>query len=293
MYYIFYGIVYLLSLLPFRVLYALSDVSAFVMANIIRYRRGIISRNLAIAFPEKTERERVKIRHDFYRRFCDNFIESIKLLSISEAGLQKRFVSDNAGLMNELYAKGKNVTVMLGHFFNWEYANQYYALKVNHDLIVVYMPIHSRIVDRIFLKMRTRFKSHLLSAHHYARDIKKYTHNCFTLVLVGDQNPGAVEKAYWAPFMGRMAPFVTGPEKSARVGNNAVVFCHISRPRRGYYHSHLKLITENARQTEKGFITKEMISHIENSLRQQPANYLWSHNRFKHPFKEAYRKNVI
>ncbi|MFZ1369168.1 MAG: lipid A biosynthesis acyltransferase, partial [Ferruginibacter sp.] len=58
MYHIIYGFLFLLSLLPLRVLYVLSDLVSFFLFRVFGYRRKVISVNLAIAFPEKTQAER-------------------------------------------------------------------------------------------------------------------------------------------------------------------------------------------------------------------------------------------
>ncbi len=294
MYPLIYGLFYLDSLLPFWFLYGISDLAYFILVHIIHYRKDVVMYNLDIAFPEKSQAEKHRIRKKFYRNFTDNFIETIKLLSISPKVLSKRFQKVNPELLDELEAKGKNVTMLLGHFFNWEFANQAYALTLHQEQIVVYMPLKSKIMDQIFLKLRGRVKTKLVSAHRFATEVKQYLDKPHVLVLVGDQNPGDPAKAYWANFFGHLIPFVNGPEKTARLANNAVVFCKIKRIKRGYYESSLKLITEESRPTKKGEITNEMISIIETAIREDPTTYLWSHKRFKHEGASAeYKRTII
>ncbi|WP_447640090.1 MULTISPECIES: lysophospholipid acyltransferase family protein [Chitinophagaceae] len=295
MYYLIYGLLYLVSLLPFFILYLISDFVAFIMRDILHYRKDILRKNLTIAFPEKTEAEREHIRRKFYRNLTDNFIESIKLLSISATSLEKRFHAENPEVMYNLYKQGKNITGILGHFFNWEYANQLYSLKLEQDFVVVYMPIKNQLFNKIFMRLRSRFRTHLVSAQKYASEIKPFgKEKPYCVILVGDQNPGVVSKAFWTPFFGQMTPFVKGPEKSAVLGKHAVVFCSIKKVKRGYYTSRIEVLTENARETPDGFVTKAMVAHIEKNLREQPDNYLWSHNRFRHEYsEEAYSKLVI
>lgn len=295
MYYLVYGILYLFSLLPFPILYLWSDLAAFILRKIIHYRKEILRKNLTIAFPEKSFEERESIRKKFYRNLTDNFVEAIKLLSISEKTLNKRFLAENPEFMDELYQQNKNVTIVLGHFFNWEYANQLYSLKIKQDLVVVYMPLKNKVFNKVFLKLRNRYKTFLVSAHKYSSEVKSFgKKRPYSVILVGDQNPGYAERSYWTPFFGHMTPFVTGPEKSARVGKHAVAYCSIKKIKRGHYTSKIELITENAFETPKGFVTKQMVAHIEKNICEQPENYLWSHNRFRHEFIEnKFAKLVI
>ena len=292
MYYLIYGILYLFSLLPFWVLYLFSDVAAFFLHRILRYRKKIIAYNLSIAFPDKTEAERLSIAKDFYYRFTDNFIESIKLISISKKEISKRFCCDEA-MVNNLLNEGKNVQMLLGHFFNWELANLAYSICVPHSLIVVYMHIENKLFLRLFNKIRSRFGSHLINATKFAKEYRPYARTRHAMVLVGDQNPGMPQKSYWTKYFGQTVPFVNGPEKSARLTNSAVIVGRVFRIKRGYYQSEIKLITKEARSLPEGEITKQMVAFLEKAIREQPANYLWSHRRWKWQFDEEKYGNLV
>lgn len=292
MYKIVYGIFYLISLLPWRIMYIISDCIAFLLYHVIGYRKKVVMDNLQTAFPEMTERERLGIAKKFYLQFTDNFIEVIKFLSISEKELNRRFVCDYS-VINDLYSSGKNIQLLLGHFFNWEFANLAYANNVVYPFVVVYQPIENTIFNKIFYRMRQRFGTHLVAATAFRKEFLPLSKQRFCLVLVGDQNPGKPDNAYWTPFFGKMAPFVKGPEKGAKLYNTAVVMCNFYTVKRGYYKSEIRLLTTDARSLPDGAITRKMISFVEDSLRRHPANYLWSHRRWKHEFEEKHQHLVI
>lgn len=291
MYTIVYGIFYLISLLPWRVMYFISDFIAFILNHVIGYRKKVVIANLQIAFPEKSEKERAIIVKQFYRQFTDNFIEVIKLLSISQKELNKRFVCDYS-VINDLYSSGKNVQLLLGHFFNWEFADLAYANNLVYPFVVVYKPIENRIFERLFRHMRKRFGTHLVAADTFRKDFSHLSKDRFCLVLVGDQNPADPENAYWTPFFGRMTPFVKGPEKGAKLYNAAVVMCNFYPVKRGYYKSEIKLLTTDPRSMPDGAITRNMVSYVEECLRGHNANYLWSHKRWKHTFGDKHKHLV-
>ena len=282
MYYVVYGFFYLVSLLPFWFVYLLSDGISFLLYAVIRYRREVVRNNLLIAFPEKTDKERKKIERDFYTHFCDNWIEFIKLLSISKKELNKRFTG-NYELLNDLYKTNQNVHVNLGHYFNWEYANVAYGINVNYPFLVVYKPIANKIINRIFYNTRTRFRSHMISAYNYRQEFTPFAKDPFMLVLVADQRDPS-ENAYWAPFFGRMTTFVQGPERTAKMNNAAITMARFKRIKRGYYLSEIVLLTTDPKSLPKGEITKRMIAFVEDCIREQPANYLWSHKRWRQTF---------
>lgn len=286
MYYLVYGLLYLVSLLPYRVLYMISDGIYLLLYHVIKYRRDVVMGNLQIAFPEKTEQERTAIAKEFYRKFIDNFIETIKLLSVSKRTLNKRFTCDTYQVLENLYASGYSVQVHLGHFFNWEYANATHCINTIFPFLVVYMPIKNKVFDRLFITLRKRFGTRLINASRFRKDFAPYMKDQYCLVLVGDQNAGDANNAYWVPFFGKMAPFVKGPEKGARMNNTAIIMCNFYSEKRGYYKSELTLLTTEPRSLPDGEITRQMIRYIEDSIRRHPSNYLWSHRRWKTEYNE-------
>ncbi len=83
-YYIFYGINWVITLLPFRILYLLSDLLYLVLYHIIGYRRKVVALNLRNSFPEKSAAELKTIEKKFYRHLADLMIEILKLTHMSK-----------------------------------------------------------------------------------------------------------------------------------------------------------------------------------------------------------------
>ena len=274
-------------------MYAIADFFYVIIFYVVKYRRDIVMQNLTIAFPEKTEEEKLKISKAFYHNLVDTFIETIKMISISRAALHKR-VRGPYETLNNLYSTGRNVQIHLGHFFNWEIGNAALAAHSVYPLLVVYMPIKNKVFDRLFLTLRTRFGSKMIAATKFKDKFIKYKNEAFALALVGDQNPGVPQRAYWSPFFGKMAPFVTGPEKGAVTNNAVVLFGNIYKVKRGHYQFELTVFTDDAGSLEEGFITKSFVYFVEECVRRHPDNYLWSHRRWKHDFDaEKYKQLII
>lgn len=282
-YYFIYGLLYLFSLLPFWVLYGVSDIAGFFLYHIIGYRKEVVFDNLAIAFPEKTLEERKVIAKRFYRNFTDNFIEAVKLLSISPKELNKRFTGEY-DLANTYYAGGRNLQIHLGHFFNWEFANLKFSLISLFPVLTVYKPITSKAVNRLFATIRSRFGAKLISGTKFLREFMPYSKQRFALVFVADQRAKSPNKAYWQPFFGKPAAFFTGPEKSAKLNDTVVLYAELTRVKRGHYYVRLKKITEDARSLPEGELTKKLIVLLEENIRANPDGYLWTHKRYKHTF---------
>ncbi|MEI6950574.1 lysophospholipid acyltransferase family protein [Paraflavisolibacter sp. H34] len=287
MYYLLFGFLYLLSLLPLRVLYLLSDFAYFIIYHVAGYRKKVVLQNLAIAFPEKGEAERLRIAKKFYRNFTDNFIETIKFISASERFFKKRFTG-NLEVLQPLYEQGRSCQVHLAHNFNWELANLAVPLWTPYRFLTVYMPIGSKAVDRLFRYIRSRTGSVLLPATGMRQAFLPYRGQQYLMALVADQNAGNVRNAYWFNFFGRPAPFVKGPEKGARANNAAVVFAYITRKKRGYYEANLRVEETEPAQVPDGELTGRYVRYLEEVIRANPEMWLWSHRRWKHEWKPEY-----
>ncbi len=292
MFYVVYGILYLFSLLPFWFFYFLSDGISFLLNHVFKYRKDVVLYNLSIAFPEKTIQERKEIATKFYRNFTDSFLETIKLISISKKQLDKRFTA-NYEVINELHGNVKQLQILLGHFFNWEYGNCAYASNVKYPLLIVYMPIKNKIINKLFMHIRERFDAKMISATNYRNEFGVYQNKEYLLGLVADQNPGAPDKSYWTDFFGKKAPFVKGPERGGKINNTGILMCNIYKKKRGYYGSEIQILTLFPKDMAAGEITKKMVQFIEDSLRKDPANYLWSHRRFRFEYNEKEHAHLV
>ena len=291
--FVVYSLLYLVSLLPWRVLYFFSDFVAFFLKHVIQYRVNVVHQNIAIAFPQKSEKERRQIANSFYQQFTDSFIETIKLLSISDKTFQKRFTS-NVEVLNDLYATGQSVQIMAGHFFNWEYANWGVAKYGKYPFIAVYMPLSNKAFNKLIYDLRARYGSILIPATNFRTQFHKYANEGpYAMALAADQNPGNPLQAYWVNFFGRLTPFVKGPEKGAKLNNTAQVFVHFYRTKRGYYHSEYEVMTTSPNYFKDGQLTALYVKVLEDKIKLNPSNYLWSHRRWKYTYDASLHESLV
>lgn len=288
MYYLVYGLLYVFSLLPLQILYIFSDFTAFLLYRMFGYRKQVVMTNLRDSFPEKNKKELEAIARKFYRNFTDNWIETIKLLSIGKKALSKRITS-NTEIFNQLYAEGKSVQINLGHFFNWEIMTLYTGISQPFTFLTVYLPQNSKITDRLFIHLRSRWGNPQLAATDMARAIIPWRKKQYLLALGADQSPANPLAGYWLYFMHRPAPFLKGPEKFARIQNVPVVMMTTTKPKRGHYHFEYFLLAENLKDLPDGELIRRYVKHLEENIRLQPEIYLWSHRRWKHPWRDEYK----
>jgi Kdo2-lipid IVA lauroyltransferase/acyltransferase len=287
MYYIAYGFLWLISLLPLRVLYIISDGIYGLVFYVFGYRKKIVLDNLAQAFPEKTEKERIIIAKKFYHNLIDTFIETIKLFSTGKKFIERHCVADFS-IIHQLHAEGKVFQMHAGHQFNWEWLNQHYIIHFKQPLVAVYMPLTNKAFDKIFYNLRTRYGTVMLPATNMKNSFVPWRNKEHCLVLVADQNPGVPSNAYWFNFLNKATPFIIGPERSAREKKCPVVFTFVKKQGRGKYISEFILATEDASQIPEKELTKQYVRFLSNIIKEQPEMWLWSHRRWKHTWQEGY-----
>lgn len=280
MYYLLLFILYPISLLPLRVLYILSDVMYILLYHITGYRKPLVTDNLRQAFPAKTEEEIQSISKKFYRNFCDQWTETLKLLTISEQELNKR-IKGNWEVFHQLNNEGRNTYALLGHTFNWEWANVACQYNCRQQFAGVYMPQTNRATDRLLNRIRSRSGAWLISMKA-KRGFQRLDNVQYIVGLIADQNPPVVKAATWYNFMHREAPFFNGPEVLAKKAKAAVVFAGIKKIKRGHYEIVLERFADDITALPKGEMMQAYVRFVEKQINEQPENWMWTHNRWKH-----------
>ena len=290
-----YCLFYAISLLPFRLLYVLADIECFMLYHVIRYRRGVVRRNLVTSFPDKSEQEIVQIEKRFYHWFCVYFFEAVKLLSISDAELRRRFTINNSEEVEQCFKEGQDVAAILGHYCNWEWLSCVgMNLSLERETGLIYHPLRNKAFDNLFRKLRSHEKhSRVIPKQDILRYVVSRKKEGIRNICgyISDQGPKWKNIHLWLPFLNHEhTPVFTGGERIMRKMNNAVFYVEMSRPKRGYYTATYKLITRTPNTLEPDGITRRFFQMLEQTIRREPAYYLWSHNRWKRTKEEFDRR---
>lgn len=282
-YLLVYGGMWLLALLPLRALYVLSDFNYFWLRFVFRYRRKVVRENLAASFPGKSEKERRSIEAKFYHYLCDYMLEDIKLLHMSWEELCRRMNYCQTELYLRLLEKYGGLILMIPHYANYEWIIGMGGIMSPEDIPVqVYKPLRNKYVDELFKRIRSRFGGYNVPKHSTARELIKLRRAGKKIVvgLITDQWPSGKEK-YWTTFLGRETAFITGGDRMARMMNFPVFYCELKKKGRGYCDVEFELLTEHPKETQEGEITEMFARRLEQTLRREPAYWLWSHKRWK------------
>ena len=282
-YYISLPFIYLISILPFWLLYRVSDFFYLIIYILIGYRKKIIIQNLSNSFPEKSKEEINQIAKQFYIFFCDWIVETIKSISISKEESIKRCHFTNTDILDKYSKENKKLIFVMGHMGSFEYASAEMTFNTNYNLHVIYKPLSNKYFNELIRKKRTRFGSEVIAMRDTFKTMiqLKDSEETNATLFIADQTPQK-NNAYWTTFLNQETPVFWGTEIIAKKLNYPVVFISMKQPKRGYYEITPELLCDNPSKTKKGEISEMHTKRLEQNIREQPEIWLWSHRRWKH-----------
>ena len=284
-FYIVKGIWFLMSLLPLKVLYFISDLLFYPIYYLVRYRRKVVRKNMTNSFPDKSASEIKKMEKEFYHSLCDYFVETMKLYGMSQEEVRRRIEFTGLEKVNEYLGDGKSVVVYMAHSFNWEYVTSI-PLWFNHKNTVIgqiYHPLENVQFDDFFKKLRNQYGSENIAMKSTLRrivDIAKQKQQ-FIIGFIADQVPTWNEIHHWVDFLNQDTPVFTGTEKIAKRTNSTVFYLHVRRVKRGKYNAHFEFMADNAASLPDNELTNMYYKLLEDGIKEQPSMWLWTHNRWK------------
>lgn len=285
-YILVYPILWMISILPFRLLYTLSDGFYVLVYYIIGYRKKVVLDNLKLALPNKSEKELLAIRKRFYHHLCDMMFEAIKSITISEAEMQKRYVFTNLEDIYKLEKEQRSIVLFMGHYASWEWI---FILQthVKHKGYAVYKRLSNKYFDRLVKRIRAKYNSHLITTKEtFATLIKAKQNNELTLNgFVFDQSPKLNKAVYWQNFMGVEVPVHVGAEILAKRLDMVTLFLKVSKVKRGYYEATFTDIIRNSQDYTDFELTNLYLKRVEEQIYEAPEYYFWTHKRWKHQGK--------
>ena len=282
-YILIYPLLWIISILPFKLLYAVSDFLYLFIYRVFGYRTKTVKENLRLAFPEKSKEEIKRITKIFYQHLCDMIVESVKSMTISEEEMKKRYVFTNIEEIHKLEKLNKSIVLMCGHYASWEWI---FILQryINHKGYAVYKRLANKYFDRLVKRIRARYNSYLITTKETVPILTKSKQQGELTIngFISDQSPKVEKAHHWGDFMGVKVPIHTGAEMLAKKLDMAVVFFAVKKIKRGYYETTFKTLCIDPNEFKDYEITDMFIKLVEKQIKEAPEYYLWTHKRWKH-----------
>lgn len=287
-------LLYVLSLFPFWILHLISNLVGFLLHTVIGYRKKMILNYLERIFPDKSKQERRQITKDFYYHLSDVIVETLKSITLSPTAVQKRFKVVNVEALTQFEKQNRSVFIVCGHYSNWEWmASLGLQFETLHPYLI-YSPLKNPYFNNFIKRIRKKYRVLLLPRQQTIKTLqtqeKKGIPGVYGFAM--DQSPRIKSKSYWRSFLGIRVPVFTGAERMAREHNIPLVFASINRLKRGYYEVSFEVLEEYPSSTRENQITDCFYDKLEAQIYKDPAQYLWSHKRFKHEGKETTSNSI-
>lgn len=271
-----------LGRLPLGLLYRLSNVFYFLIYYLIGYRKKLVFGHLEDSFPKKTKKEINQIAKDFYRLLADLFVETLKLPYFTVEEIQHRVHIENLELLQGFIQKKQPFLSFGAHTGNWEWIPGGLTTR-GIPVDAVYKTLTNEKSDGFMVHVRASFGVYPIPMQRLMREVVLRKNQPRMIGLVADQSPHEPQHAFWFDFLNHETAFFPGTEKIARATKMPVVFAEIYRRRRGYYTAQFHLVaTPPYDDLPNGEITRLYKDLLEAAISRHPAEWLWSHNRWKH-----------
>jgi len=282
-YILIYPILWFISILPFRLLYVVSDLLFILMYYVFRYRKQTVMNNLKLVFPEKSDQEIKIITKKFFHHFCDMILESIKSMNISLESMKARYTFKNLDIIKDFEKQNKSIVLMCAHYGSWEWI---FILQTytSHRGYGIYKRLQNKYFDRLVKSIRARYNSYLITTKETFSVLEEAKKNGILSMngFASDQSPKKEKARYWNEFMGIKVPVHTGAEMLAKKLDMPVVFFAVERKKRGYYEATFQTLAEKPTDFKDYEITDKFLRLVEDQIHEAPEYYLWTHKRWKH-----------
>ncbi|WP_026464013.1 lysophospholipid acyltransferase family protein [Adhaeribacter aquaticus] len=273
-----------ISSLPFPVLYFFADIVYVLLYYVIGYRKKVVYQNLYNSFPHKKEAEIKAIAKQFYHNLADIIFEILKIGTISKAGLRKRVSYKNPELLRPFLDNGHTIIALGSHACNWEWGLASSSLFYTEGVDGVYKPLNNPFFEEYMRFLRSRMGSTPVKMKELLRHMIRNRQEPRMVCLLSDQIPPKGEIQYWTTFLNQDTAFYVGADKLADSFKYPVIFIAVERVSRGHYMFSFELLQDQGvtKKESEYAITEAYARTLEKWINKYPADYLWSHRRWKH-----------
>lgn len=280
--FLYYCVILPISLLPFPLLYGVSNFLYLVLYKLIGYRKKVVLGNIQRSFPEKSAKEHMEICNKFYSHFCDLVLESLKTFTITEKQVLKRVKFKNPDVINKYFDQKRSVIIAGGHIANWEIFAVAVDSLIKHKALGIYKPLSNKYFDEKMRKTRSKYGLYMVSTKKVKQVFEEEKNNLTATIFAIDQSPSNPNNCHWMTFLNQDTGVLWGTERFAKEYDQPVLYGRINKEKRGHYSFEFFETFEHPKETKTGEITEMVTRLLEKDIIKTPEFWLWTHRRWKH-----------
>ncbi len=288
------GLLSMLGRLPLKFLYHIGDFISWIFNRLIQYRKSEVYVNLSRSFPEYNYRKIRETADGFYKHLGEIIAETIWFAGCKgrpeRVRKQNIYKYENTDMLLNLREK-RGIICMRSHMGNWEISGGIYEYnrewkmeeRLPQDcLFVAYRPLRNAVSDQIFYNNRggvlPGYKGMIKDTELLRNVIKNKDKNPVYMVIA-DQFP-YMACHHVGNFLNQPTEGMLGAFSLAHKLGLAVVTSHESRDGRGKYRCSYEILSEDASKDNPEELMRLYFAKLEEDIRKDPANWLWSHRRW-------------
>ena len=273
-----------ICLWPEWVIAAASYVFGALWFHLVRYRRDVMLQNMAQAFGEMTEGQRRSLCKEACIHLARTLLEFLRLPRYHRLGLPRRVRIEGLEHYEAAKAQGRGVLFLGGHLGSFELGAAAVATRLADDPIHFVVKPFSPGFDAFVTRLRLMSNLRLLPAKESARRVFTALRRNEAVVLVLDQN-ATHRIGVFVDFFGRSACTMTSAALFADSKKAPVLGTASWREPDGTHvlriYPPIPLEAQPTRDETTRHMTQRYTRFIEDRIREHPAQWLWSHKRWK------------
>lgn len=266
----------------------LSRRFAFIIAIIFFYiipiRKAVTVDNIKNAFPQLDSKQVNKTAFRSYRSFAITLAEIMILPSMTREKMIKILKCTNLDLISKKFEEGNGVILLSAHFGNWEYGANSVSLQANKKFNIIVKNLRNPLVSEWMNKMRTKWLNEVVSLGVSVRQIYIDLKEKNIVAMIADQR--GPEDSIKLDFFGRKTSVLVGPAVLSLKTGAPLIFGIAVRQKDYSYKMNIVEISKdnlpdefNAKIAE---LSRRHLHYLESVIRENPEQWLWMHNRWKH-----------
>jgi len=277
-YYLFLIFYFLVKHTPKKIKKIILNFFAWFLWTFDFVRKKVVLKNLEIAFPEKSEKERIKIAKEFYKKFVFYMASIIEILDVSLDELKQIEVRGEENLL-KAQNSNKPIVFMTAHFGNWEIVPKIIGGVYEIPMVVLMREFDNPKIGEFFKKSRNSFNISTLNKKSSAREIIKALKKGKAVGILIDQH-STNKTAIDVEFLGQKVKFNRAISTLAKKFGVVVVPLFTYEENGKDYLKILEPKEFSENDTIESF-TQWQANIIENMIKKYPSEYYWFHKRFK------------
>ncbi len=257
-------------------------LSSFILKQIgpLFRSKKIIETNLSIAFPKLNQIQKNKIINSMWANYGKIFAEYmfIKKFRISSK-FSNKITIENQNELEKIKLQKKPVIFISGHFNNFELMAMHIE-KSGINLAAIYRPLNNSFLNPIMEKIRIKYickkqiKKGISGTKQLLKEFKKGT----SIALMIDQR---VSQGIECNFFGKKALTTTIPAQFIKKFDAVVVPIYIERLDNNNFKLKILKNIKFPKDASINNITLELNKVLEKMILLNPAQWIWTHNRWK------------